>query len=93
MHKRSEKQLNIKKDFILRFENKFLLDNEQFIALAKEVGLDEDAVHAILVDSKAYLADIEKDIAEARQIQATGVPFFVFNNKYAISGGQPQEVF
>lgn len=31
--------------------------------------------------------------AEARQLRATGVPFFVFNNKYAISGAQPQEVF
>jgi predicted DsbA family dithiol-disulfide isomerase len=73
-------------------ENKFLPDNEQLIALAKEVGLDEDAVRTIVKDDKAYLADVEKDIAEARKLRVTGVPFFVFNNKYTISGAQPQEV-
>ena len=74
-------------------ENKFLPDNEQLIALAKEVDLDEDAVRAIVEDDRAYLTDVEKDIAEARQLRVTGVPFFLFNNKYTISGAQPQEVF
>jgi predicted DsbA family dithiol-disulfide isomerase len=74
-------------------ENKFLPDNEQLITLAKEVGLEEDKVCAIVTDKSAYLNQVEKDIAEAKQIRATGVPFFVFNNKYAISGAQPQTVF
>ena len=46
-----------------------------------------------MTDQSAYLNQVENDIAEAKQIRATGVPFFVFNNKYAISGAQPQTVF
>ena len=74
-------------------ENKFLPDNEQLIGLAKEVGLDEEKVRSILEDENAYLADVQKDIKEARSMQITGVPYFVINNKYAVSGAQPKEVF
>ncbi|GAB2541469.1 hypothetical protein GCM10026983_09950 [Gracilibacillus alcaliphilus] len=71
----------------------FLPDNEQLITLAKEVGLDEDAVREIVEDENAYLAEVENDKMEASKLQMTGVPYFVINRKYAISGGQPQEVF
>lgn len=74
-------------------ENKFLPDNEQLVDLAKDVGLDEEAVRKIVEDKNAYLTEVENDKNEARRIQVTGVPFFVINGKYAISGGQPQEVF
>lgn len=36
---------------------------------------------------------VEKDVAEARELGITGVPFFVFNRKYAVSGAQESKVF
>jgi predicted DsbA family dithiol-disulfide isomerase len=40
-----------------------------------------------------FKAEVEKDEAEAREIGVTGVPFFVINHKYAVSGAQPSETF
>ncbi|MEH7126270.1 DsbA family protein [Bacillus sp. JJ1773] len=74
-------------------ENKFLPNNEQLIGLAIEVGLNEEKVKSILEDENAYLADVQNDIKDARSMQISGVPFFVMNNKYSVSGAQPKEVF
>lgn len=74
-------------------ENKFLPDHEQLIALATEVGLDKEEVRKVIEDDHAYLDEVEKDKSEARQYQVGGVPFFVINNKYSISGAQPQQLF
>ncbi len=74
-------------------ENKFLPNTDQLVALAKEVGLDEEKVREIAEDHNAYLTEVEKDINEAISMRISGVPFFVFNDKYAVSGAQPQEVF
>lgn len=60
--------------------------------LAKEVELDMEAVQLVL-ESDQYEETIEQDIYEAQQIGVRGVPFFVFNNKYGLSGAQPQQVF
>lgn len=40
-----------------------------------------------------YLESLDRDLYEARQIGVRGVPFFVFDRKYAVSGAQPPEVF
>lgn len=37
--------------------------------------------------------EVKMDMHEARQIGVRGVPFFVYNRKYAVSGAQPQELF
>ncbi|WP_052380332.1 DsbA family oxidoreductase [Paenibacillus camerounensis] len=74
-------------------ENKFLPDTEQLVEIAKQVGLDEEAVRKIANDETAYLSEVQKDKLEASRIGVTGVPFYVFNNKYAMSGAQPQEVY
>ncbi|WP_431028251.1 DsbA family oxidoreductase [Lysinibacillus sp. LZ02] len=60
--------------------------------LAKEVGLEMDAVEQVLT-SNQYEEAVEQDIHEAQQIGVRGVPFFVVNNKYGISGAQPQPLF
>ncbi|WP_442955664.1 DsbA family oxidoreductase [Paenibacillus sp. IITD108] len=57
------------------------------MALANEAGLDEKAVRKIVEDAHAYWAEFENDKVEASKLQITGVPFFVINRKYAISGG------
>lgn len=74
-------------------ENKFLPDHEQLVALAREVGLDRDKVSAIIADKNAYLAEVDADKNEAKRLQITGVPFFVINNKYALSGAQTKADF
>ena len=60
--------------------------------LAKEVGLNMETVEHVL-ESNQYEEAVEQDIYEAQQIGVRGVPFFVFNNKYGLSGAQPQLVF
>ena len=40
-----------------------------------------------------FADEVRNDIAEAGQIGVRGVPFFVINRKYAISGAQPTEAF
>ncbi|WP_379132644.1 DsbA family oxidoreductase [Paenibacillus sp. sgz500958] len=60
--------------------------------LAAEVGLDEQEVLKMLA-SDAYTDEVNADINKGQQLGINGVPFFVINNKYAISGAQPGPVF
>jgi protein disulfide-isomerase len=56
------------------------------------IGLSEADVEASLTEER-YAEAVNKDIEDARGIGVTGVPFFVFNGKYAVSGAQPPESF
>lgn len=67
-------------------------DANTLAALGKEVGLDEKAILEMLSSDQLY-EDVEKDIYESRLIGVSGVPFFVFDRKFGISGAQPDEVF
>ncbi|QKG54305.1 DsbA family oxidoreductase [Hymenobacter sp. BRD67] len=60
--------------------------------LAAEIGLDAEAVRQALL-AGTYAEAVRRDEYEAQQIQVRGVPFFVFEDKYAVSGAQPSEVF
>lgn len=62
------------------------------IAVGTAAGLAESDIVAVL-DSEQYSDDVASDIREAREIGVRGVPFFVFNRKYAVSGAQPADVF
>jgi predicted DsbA family dithiol-disulfide isomerase len=66
-------------------------EHETLTRLAVEVGLDEAAVREVL-DGDAYAADVRHDELEARQLGITGVPFFVLDRAYGISGAQPSEM-
>lgn len=59
---------------------------------AEAVGLPRSEARIVL-DSEDYKSDVEQDITEAGQLGVQGVPFFVINRKYAISGAQPLEAF
>ncbi|GIN59376.1 DsbA family oxidoreductase [Lederbergia ruris] len=74
-------------------EGKKLSDHGVLAALAVEVGLDRNEVLEVLQDEKAYADDVRYDENTAQQIGVRGVPFFVVNQKYAISGAQPVETF
>ncbi|MFD1032070.1 DsbA family oxidoreductase [Metaplanococcus flavidus] len=67
-------------------EQEILLNN------AEAVGLPRNEAKIVL-DSEDFKTDVEQDIAEAGQLGVQGVPFFVINRKYAISGAQPLEAF
>lgn len=60
--------------------------------IAEEVGISAERAKEVLA-SDEFSADVKKDIEEARQIGVQGVPFFVIDRKYAISGAQPAETF
>ena len=73
-------------------DGKDIANQETLISLGESIGLKQsDIIEALQNDEYAIL--VQKDIQEAQQLRVTGVPFFVFDRKYAISGAQPTEVF
>ena len=66
-------------------------EHEALARLAVEVGLDEPAVREVL-DGDAYADDVRHDELEARELGITGVPFFVLDRAYGVSGAQPSEM-
>lgn len=73
-------------------EGKDIAEKTTLLEIGKEIGLTETKILAVL-NSDMYGAEVKADIAEAQTIGVTGVPFFVFNRAYAISGAQDIEVF
>ncbi|MDM1293166.1 DsbA family oxidoreductase [Sphingobacterium sp. N143] len=67
-------------------------DTTVLIALATQQGLSAQEVQALLGTDK-YAYDVAQDIQEGVNLGLRGVPFFVFDRKYAIPGAQPMEVF
>lgn len=64
---------------------------EVLARLATEVGLEDSAVREVLA-SDAFAAEVREDELEARRLGISGVPFFVIDRTYGISGAQPSEV-
>ncbi len=60
--------------------------------LAAEIGLDRAAAAQALADG-SYQLEFQNDVEQAQALGITGVPFFVFDNKRAVSGAQPLELF
>jgi predicted DsbA family dithiol-disulfide isomerase len=60
--------------------------------LAAEIGLDRDEVVRVLT-AETYRADVKADVAQAEAYGINGVPFFVFDEKYGVSGAQDPETF
>ncbi|QQR95393.1 MAG: DsbA family oxidoreductase [Bacteroidota bacterium] len=73
-------------------EGKNLADDDVLVAIGIASGLTKEEVITALTDD-LYAYEVDQDIQEARAIGLTGVPFFVFDRKYAISGAQPTEAF
>ena len=59
---------------------------------AQEVGLDGETMQKD-VESETYKVNVEEQVRQAYQIGVTGVPTYVINDRYAIVGAQPYEVF
>ncbi|MGW7052028.1 DsbA family oxidoreductase [Streptomyces sp. NPDC054887] len=74
-------------------EERSVFDTRVLLDLAVEAGLDADEARAVLDDESAYAEEVRGDEREAAELGASGVPFFVLDRRYGISGGQPAEVF
>ena len=73
-------------------EGRHLGREDELVALATDVGLDADAAREAL-RSGSFLADVHADQAQARAYGINGVPFFVIDGQYGVSGAQPPEAF
>jgi predicted DsbA family dithiol-disulfide isomerase len=73
-------------------EGRSLFDSPSLTALAVEAGLDRGDVGTVLAGDD-YAAAVANDIREAQALGANGVPFFVFDRRFGVSGAQASEVF
>jgi predicted DsbA family dithiol-disulfide isomerase len=73
-------------------EGEILEDHDTLVRLAAEVGVPAADTRRVL-GSDAYTDDVNADIALAGAFGATGVPFFVIDRRYGVSGAQPAELF
>ncbi len=69
------------------------IDNiEVLVQTAINIGLDENETTKMLA-SDAFAKEVKEDEMQAQNFGISGVPFFVLNDKYAVSGAQSPETF
>ena len=73
-------------------EGRNVADHATLLSVAEKAGLDREAAKEML-RSDAHADEVEADGREASRLGARGVPFFVINRKYGISGAQPVQMF
>jgi predicted DsbA family dithiol-disulfide isomerase len=94
LHAAGEKRGELKEALLHAYfvEAQNVADHEVLTRVATEVGLDDVTVKSVLT-SDDHADDVEADIRQAAAYGATGVPFFVIEGRYGISGAQPVETF
>ena len=73
-------------------DGKNTADHSTLLQIGKELGIDEKEISEVL-NNTTYSNEVEQDIIEAQQIGVRGVPFFVLDRKYAVSGAQESDTF
>jgi protein disulfide-isomerase len=73
-------------------EGKNVADRHVLLAIGQEIGMDPVELKSVLA-SDQYSKEVYEDIHTAQQFGIRGVPFFVFDRKYAVSGAQDSQVF
>ncbi|MEU6786050.1 DsbA family oxidoreductase [Nonomuraea angiospora] len=73
-------------------EGEVVDDPDTLVRLGTEVGLPDEAVRRV-VGGDAYAGEVAADVREAQRLGANGVPFFVLNNTWGVSGAQPADLF
>lgn len=68
-------------------------DADFLLTVANELGLEQERAAAIIHNPAEYAEKVVREIQEASRMGAQGVPFFIFNEKYGLSGAQPVEIF
>lgn len=92
--KHSDKQNEAEEKLFAAYftEGKNTDDIQTLLDIGMEIGLDKSVLKTVL-ESDRYADEVKADIYEAHQIGVRGVPFFVFDRKYAVSGAQDSSVF
>jgi predicted DsbA family dithiol-disulfide isomerase len=73
-------------------EGKNIDDIETLVEIGTKIGLHDDEIKQVL-QSGAFADKVAYDINVAQQLGIRGVPFFVLDNKYAVSGAQMPDTF
>jgi predicted DsbA family dithiol-disulfide isomerase len=73
-------------------EGKNIADHNTLVQLGLEIGIDASVIKQTLA-TDVYTYEVLHDINEAEALGLRGVPFFVMNRKFGVSGAQPEEVF
>lgn len=73
-------------------DSRHLGDHEVLADIAAEAGLDRDAALAVLAGSQ-YADEVREEEEEGARLGIRGVPFYVIDRKYGVSGAQPAHVF
>ena len=73
-------------------QGKHIGDLDTLVELGTSIGLNADETREVL-NSDKYAKEVQSEIIEGQRFGLSGVPFFVINRKYGISGAQPSEEF
>lgn len=73
-------------------DGKNMADLKDLQEIGELIGLESTELKDVLL-SDAFAYEMSQDVQEAYNIGVQGVPFFVFDRKYAVSGAQPVEAF
>lgn len=73
-------------------EGRSVFDRASLVELAHDAGLDRDTARVVLAEER-YVPAVRDDIDMAQRLGISGVPFFVIDGRYGISGAQPSTTF
>ena len=73
-------------------EGKNIDDNGTLTQIGVAIGINENEVKEMLA-SDSFSSEVKQDEMQAQSIGINGVPFFILNNKYAVSGAQSPDTF
>lgn len=73
-------------------DNIFIASHDELLKISEKVGLDRRKAEEIL-SSNIYEKEVREDEQLAKSMGVAGVPFFIFDGKYSLSGAQTEPVF
>ncbi|RCW71999.1 DsbA family oxidoreductase [Saliterribacillus persicus] len=74
-------------------EGKIISEPDTLRKIALDIDLDASVSDELVENKQKFAKEVREDEELAKQYQITGVPFFIFNQKYAVSGAQTVETF
>jgi predicted DsbA family dithiol-disulfide isomerase len=92
--KQEGKQPEVKEAFMKAYfeQGVDLSKKENLVSVAVSAGLSQEIVETLLSSTEG-LAEIENTEHELQKVGISGVPFYIINNKYGVSGAQASEIF
>lgn len=97
LHKIPEKQADLAEDLFIAYHTDGIhpsdLDTLAKVAIKYELFPTEQEAKEWLENGNEYDEEVKKGYNSAKSMGVSGVPFFIFDNKYAISGAVGEEAF